>query len=852
MKFVLKTLLPATSALVIAITAVLGVMPAKPALATFTCPTTSTRNYTSITITQIDTEKSSVVRPTWNHPDKTLWMRNSPDGTTVGPWNNLANGTLDFWDYGINDTLSPQFASIFVPARLPVFTHTYEIHKWDYNGPSNNLVSPNPGVVLSTFERNGLPTSKGDDAYVTALGVAAVPGEALRSPSVGYSIGTDVPFGAVVLYADSDKHSITLHFTAEDSVANGYTVQIDNVCIDANLQTAYDDLDAGDGTSNTGRYRYKTGRQYELPALTAGQAFGTAMGNEIVLVMRSGGTRKDPRSQFDWWNARPSKGGPGLGSPGPSETFSTPNVTFQWSPVGKDGDPSAAYASYELQIDTSTGFKNPNSITVSGTSTSVFLASGTYYWRTRVSNSANWSATRKLFETAGSTLTSPDDGALLTTHTPTFEWTAMGGSATHMVEIATDALFKHIVQSSTASADTTFTPSTDLPDGTYYWHVVSYDGSSTVVGISLARSFTIDTTPPDVPYNSAPKNQSVTSLSQPKLSIRPVKDAKNYTYEWSTDPNFVTNVQTASSSHNFVTIAPAIDYGVYYWRVSSVDAALNASAWSYPYSFKVTRMTAPKPNTSTGDTTPKFAWSTFKGASTWELAYSTDSDPTDGSGPDVVVSGLPGSAKGYTVPAPLAYGVYTWSLRQTGGTWMPFQAFTVTHMTRPVTGYSTASGKVAFSWGTFTGSPGVVLAFGKDPDLSADTHVNLPGAAKSSSQSGLLDGLFYWAVSGDNGATYDPTWTFSITHMSLPKNGSFTVDTTPTFKWSAVPGATGYHLYIDTDSDPSDVTPINLASTVKSYTPPTPLNRLTQYFWYVVADTSGGPVTMPVWSVIEQ
>jgi hypothetical protein len=108
----------------------------------------------------------------------------------------------------------------------------------------------------------------------------------------------------MVIYADA--HSLTLHFTREDTAAVGYTVHVDNICTDPNLLALYNALD------NAARNTYSGARPYayNLPGLTAGQVFGTALDGEVRVAIVDTGSFMDPRSCGDWWEIRPGHGCP--------------------------------------------------------------------------------------------------------------------------------------------------------------------------------------------------------------------------------------------------------------------------------------------------------------------------------------------------------------------------------------------------------------------------------------------------------------------------------------------------------------------------------------------------------------
>jgi len=233
----------------------------------FSCPTTSTNEYQSGIAYQYDDDDP--VRPAYAHADKNIELR----GYVLTEPN-----IRDFVDYGCDDdTLPPQFATLFGPARVPALTAFYQVHDWIWSA------SPEPG-------ERGDPIAA---PPVTALGLRTTPGEILRVPVSGYDIGGGME--VLVLFADED--TVALRYTREDSSASpGYTVHIDNLCTDPNLLALYRELDDSHGP----RYQYPN-HHYQLPNLRAGQPVGVSRGAEVVVAIADTGAFQDPRSLEEWW-----------------------------------------------------------------------------------------------------------------------------------------------------------------------------------------------------------------------------------------------------------------------------------------------------------------------------------------------------------------------------------------------------------------------------------------------------------------------------------------------------------------------------------------------------------------------
>jgi hypothetical protein len=116
--------------------------------------------------------------------------------------------------------------------------------------------------------------------------MGVTPGEVIYFPESGYSIGSG--YMALVLYASEER--ITLKYTREDDVVEGYTIHVENICVEPRLLSLYREK------NDQGRGR--------LPALGADQPIGRARGYEIGVATRDWGTFLDPRSRKDWWQGK--------------------------------------------------------------------------------------------------------------------------------------------------------------------------------------------------------------------------------------------------------------------------------------------------------------------------------------------------------------------------------------------------------------------------------------------------------------------------------------------------------------------------------------------------------------------
>ncbi len=178
---------------------------------------------------------------------------------------------LGLVDYaGNSDAGTPQLPGLFADQRTPAFSAVYQVHDWDWGCNCRGALIESPEVTLA-----GLATTRGETIYLPDRqhGEIGPPGAGFR---------------ALLLYADSD--SVTLKYSREDSVVFGYTLHLENICVDPGLLALYRSLD-------------ETGR-HALPALRGGQSLGRALGSEIGVSIRDTGAFMDPRSRKDWWRGR--------------------------------------------------------------------------------------------------------------------------------------------------------------------------------------------------------------------------------------------------------------------------------------------------------------------------------------------------------------------------------------------------------------------------------------------------------------------------------------------------------------------------------------------------------------------
>lgn len=215
----------------------------------FSCPSSSSESYGSISRSN---ENPKTVNAE-SDPDVNLHIRGY---TATSADKNLVNYGGD------TDYSAPQLTGLISGSNNPQITSTYRVYDWNW---SNNT----KGGVISKYP-------------VTLIGLNASPGNEIKLPPSQYKIGDG--YEAMVLYAETN--SLTLKYTREDNVVKGYTIHLDDICVDPNLLNRYRELNANGRGS--------------LPAIRPGQKIGNAK-SEVKVAVRDTGEFMDPRSEKDWW-----------------------------------------------------------------------------------------------------------------------------------------------------------------------------------------------------------------------------------------------------------------------------------------------------------------------------------------------------------------------------------------------------------------------------------------------------------------------------------------------------------------------------------------------------------------------
>lgn len=225
------------------------------------------------------------------------------------------------------------------------------------------------------------------------------------------------------------------------------------------------------------------------------------------------------------------------------------------------------------------------------------FGSGPYQWRVRAENGSSQTAyvTRSFsidstlnLANQAITLSLPADNYISNVYKQQFKWLLLSSADDYRVEVLSGG--SNIFTNATYTKDTlTYI----FPgDGTYTWRVKGQNVQSSTPFTS--RTIIIDGTVPNTPTLTLPNDQDSTSFlvgTKTKAAISLSWDRGVVTGSAITDsvsiyqvPATSVNIKKASTTTAY---SDSLATGKYYWKVISIDAAGNKSAYSSVRSFKV-------------------------------------------------------------------------------------------------------------------------------------------------------------------------------------------------------------------------------------------------------------------------
>ncbi|MFN4133736.1 MAG: Ig-like domain-containing protein, partial [Candidatus Hadarchaeales archaeon] len=299
------------------------------------------------------------------------------------------------------------------------------------------------------------------------------------------------------------------------------------------------------------------------------------------------------------------------------------------------------------------------------------------------------------------------------------------------------------------------------------------------------------------------------------------------------DQNFSSPIYAKTEiTDNWHSVENEIPDGRYFWAVIAVDGFGNTGTSEKR---ELTIDTSPPPppslispenNSFTNDTTPTFMWSNVFDFSGVTYVFQLDNDSNFGNGVYYENSGMTESS--LTLPSAIALSdnTYYWRVRAIdswgySSEWSTVFTFTVD--TQPLTqaslllypsvGENTRDTTPTFEWSSVDGAAKYELWIDNDSDFTSPTILEDLTTTHFTPSSPLMDGVYYWRVraidaAGNLGNNWSDTWWVKIDNtvvapvLSMPLDGAYENDNTPTFSWMPVSDASPpvvYRLQISLD-----------------------------------------------------
>lgn len=425
---------------------------------------------------------------------------------------------------------------------------------------------------------------------------------------------------------------------------------------------------------------------------------GTLAGTSLVADLRSGATGADPRNLTnvngtlyfsadngtngrELWKISPQtapSAAPVVNGPATPSNSLRPNIT--WNPI--DGA-----TKYEVWIKNQSTNVNPyRVVTVNSNSylTNTDFGIGRYNVWVRAGNDAGWGPWSGQFNFQVNTrVTVNDPGRFLGTHRPTLTWQALPGAARYDIWINNKSAGVSQVIRNTNVTGTSFTPSSDLPIGTYEAWVRGVDASGIPGTWSTTVLFNV------VPAPVVTQGNNSTFDRSPLLAWQQLNGAVKYEVFLRNQLSGATVVYQQNINALSYQVASDLADGPYRWWVLGISAQNIRSFWTNPIDIFVGGRTEFITPSGTATATPTFTWKTVDGTQRYDLWVDRVGGPTQ------VIREQNLLTTSFTPSTPLTAGTYRMWIRaiSTGGEtgpWSLTTTFTVAAVSQPFSPHESA------------------------------------------------------------------------------------------------------------------------------------------------------------------
>lgn len=574
------------------------------------------------------------------------------------------------------------------------------------------------------------------------------------------------------------------------------------------------------------------------------------------------------------WSFATGTGAPGqvtLISPADAATGVSTSPTFTWHA-------EASAASYRFDLSTTAGF---SSFVVSQSSIgdTTFTPSVTldneqeYFWRVRASNaegdgafSATFSFTTSVAAPGAPVLTSPANGAVDVSITPTFSWNAVTqglaktadgqtGADSYDLDVATDGNFTSKVVSVTGLTGTSYDQATLSNGVQYFWRVrgVNTAGSGPW---SATFNFTTVAGGSEQVTLSSPANGATGVDLSPTLVWNAVSGAATYQVQLSKQSNFTSVLLNLNSVGGTQTQLTGLEGSTtYYWHVRANNTG--AENWSATWSFTtgsgtpdMVTLVSPIDGSTNTPVDVTLTWNQAQKADAYEVQVATDINFEN------MVVDLTGVTGTSTELTGLMYGqIYSWRVRGTNsvteGPWSARRDFQTVRggdlqvkIISPEGGATGIPLETELVWHKVEGAETyhVQVATSFSFNLSSLVYEDSQHPDTVFQLSDLIpDTTYAWRVLASNAGVSNWSITASFVTgkgvpgqvvLESPLNDAVDVDLEPELIWTVPTRATSFNLEVGLDEEFSTVFLSETGLTDVVFQLPQ-LGPATEYYWHV-------------------
>lgn len=320
---------------------------------------------------------------------------------------------------------------------------------------------------------------------------------------------------------------------------------------------------------------------------------------------------------------------PTLTAPANGASNQIVNVLLDWNPV-------ASAVKYQVHLDTSATFTNPQTVVVtySAWQSALLLFGEVYSWRVRAIDAASdtsaWSAVRTFTVVTKPTLDKPSDSAKTVPVSPLLTWDAMSGVIGYQAQFDSVNTFDSpFLKNEFFTGSFEMRTNDNYYGDRYYWRVRAINNADTSEWSNIRTFVTRDSIALLSPSDGLTGVHPVDSIK-----FKSIYGTTGYQFAFDGDPGFSapyyfnwdsTAIRIFSGDTTARGAMDTIPFGMQYWKVRLFNH-VDTSKWSAVRSLttiaKVTMLTPANAETDVV-VTSDFTWEAIRGAKFYILEYDT-------------------------------------------------------------------------------------------------------------------------------------------------------------------------------------------------------------------------------------